>query len=165
MLPPPQQQLAGQETLGAREIKGKSVLAGNLDISSGFWYPILLAMYCFSHNLIGEIVGCYCSPGEEMALVDHLKGMSLTAGAKHELKSLLVSLVMLGEEETARKLQNTGENFQLSQMAAFKLAEDTMSTDVINEHAHKLECYVQTLKIELKNSEAFSWRSQVFLSP
>lgn len=98
-------------------------------------------------------------------MVDHLKGMSLTAGAKHELKSLLISLVMLGEEETARKLQITGENFQLSQMAAFKLAEDTMSTDIINEHAHNLERYMQTVKIELQNSEAFSWQSQVFLSP
>ncbi|KAE8670730.1 Elongator complex protein 1 [Hibiscus syriacus] len=54
------------------------------------------------------------SPGEEMALVEHLKAMSLTAGAKKELKSLLVSLVMLGEEETARKVQHVGENFQLS---------------------------------------------------
>ncbi|EOY18197.1 IKI3 family protein isoform 1 [Theobroma cacao] len=105
------------------------------------------------------------SPGEEMALVEHLKGMSLTAGAKSELKSLLVSLVMLGKEETARKLQHVGENFQLSHMAAVRLAEDTMSNDSIDERAHTLERYVQKVKAELQDSDAFSWRCRVFLSP
>ncbi|MBA0841611.1 hypothetical protein Goarm_004095, partial [Gossypium armourianum] len=105
------------------------------------------------------------SPGEEMALVEHLKGMSLTARAKQELKSLLVSLVMLGEEETARKVQHVGENFQLSHMAAVRLAEDTLSDDTINEHGHTLERYLQKVKTELKDSDAFSWRCRVFLSP
>ncbi|XP_022745766.1 elongator complex protein 1 isoform X2 [Durio zibethinus] len=104
------------------------------------------------------------SPGEEMALVEHLKGMSLTAGAKRELKSLLVSLVMIGNEETARKLQHVGENFQLSHMAAVRLAEDTMSNDSINEHAHTLERYLQKVKTEQQDLDAFSWRCRVFLS-
>ncbi|CAK9163690.1 unnamed protein product [Ilex paraguariensis] len=69
------------------------------------------------------------SPGEEMALVEHLKGMSLVAGAKCELKSLLLSLLMLGKEDIARKLQRIGENYQLSQISAVKLAEDAMSSD------------------------------------
>lgn len=124
-----------------------------------------LVIYYFIHNLKGKIVHWCCSPGEEMALVDHLKGMSLTVGAKQELKSLVVFLVMLGEVDTARKLQDTGETFQLSQMAAIKLAEDTMSIDIINEHAHNMERYVQIVKLESQNSEAFSWRSKVFLSP
>lgn len=106
-----------------------------------------------------------CSPGEELALAEHLKGMSLTAGARRELKSLLLSLVMLGEEEIARKLQRAGENFQLSQMAAFQLAEDTMSTDRIDEHAHTLEHYIVKVRTEVQNSEAFLWRSKIFLSP
>lgn len=105
------------------------------------------------------------SADEEMALVEHLKGMSLTAGAKQELKSLLGSLVMLGEEETARKLQRAGENFQVSQMAAVQLAEDTISSDNIDENAHTLEHYIAKGGTELQNSEAFFWRSRVFLSP
>lgn len=105
------------------------------------------------------------SAGEEMALVDHLKGMSPTSGAKRELKSLLVSLVMLNEAETARKLQSTAENFQLCQMAAVKLAEETVSSYTINENAHTLERYVQKVKSEVPSSEAFSWRCKVFLSP
>ncbi|KAI8029526.1 Elongator complex protein 1 [Camellia lanceoleosa] len=52
--------------------------------------------------------------------------MSLTTGAKCELKALLVSLVMLGKEDIARRLQRIGENCQLSQMAAVKLAEDAI---------------------------------------
>jgi elongator complex protein 1 len=91
--------------------------------------------------------------------------MSLTAGARRELKSLLLSLVMLSEEEIARKLQRAGENFQLSQMAAFQLAEETMSSDRIDEHAHTLEHYIAKVRTELQNSEAFSWRSKIFLSP
>lgn len=100
-----------------------------------------------------------------MALVEHLKGLSLTAGAKQELKSLLVSLVMLGNEEIARKLQHVAENFQLSHTAAVRLAEDTLSNDSINEHAHTLERYVLKVKTELLDSDAFSWRCRVFLSP
>ncbi|KAB5544248.1 hypothetical protein DKX38_012360 [Salix brachista] len=105
------------------------------------------------------------SADEELALVEHLKGMSLTAGAKYELRSLLVTLVMLGGEEIARKLQLAGENFQLSHMAAVKLAEDTISIDIISEQAHTLEHYVQKLRNELPNLDSFSWRYKVFISP
>ncbi|KAL2241664.1 elongator complex protein 1 isoform X1 [Sesamum indicum] len=101
------------------------------------------------------------SPDEEMALVEHLKGMSLTEGAKSELKTLLISLVMLREEDAARKLQRTAEKFQLSQMAAVKLAEDAMTTDKIDEHAFTLDRYVENLGKEVQNSDAFSWQSKV----
>ncbi|KAK2978096.1 hypothetical protein RJ640_009260 [Escallonia rubra] len=105
------------------------------------------------------------SPDEEMALVEHLKGMSLAAAAKCELQSLLVSLVMFGKEDSGRKLQRVGENFQLSQMAAVNLVEDTMPSDVIDEHSFSLEHYIQRVRKELLHSEAFSWQSKVFLSP
>ncbi|XP_065870186.1 elongator complex protein 1 isoform X2 [Euphorbia lathyris] len=105
------------------------------------------------------------SPGEELALVEHLKGMSLTDGAKQELRSLLTSLLMLGEEEIARKLQRVAENFQLSQIAAVKLAEDTMSTNTINEDAQNLEHYIHRMKTDSQHLEALSWRPKVFSSP
>lgn len=106
------------------------------------------------------------SPGEELALADHLKGMSLTTGAMYELKSLLHSLVMLGEVETARKLQRAGENLQLSHMAAVRLTEDTISSDSIDEHTQTLDHYAQIIRSEVqKNSEAFFWRCNVFVSP
>ncbi|RVW49439.1 Elongator complex protein 1 [Vitis vinifera] len=112
---------------------------------------------------MGDVVTVLCSPGEEMALVEHLKGMYLTPGAERELKSLLVSLVVLGKEEMAKKLQRTGEAFQLSQMAAVKLAEDTMPNDNIDEYAYTLENYIQKLRNE-QQSDAFVWRSKVLLS-
>lgn len=111
----------------------------------------------------GVIMNCLSSPGEEMALVEHLKGMSLTTGAKHELRSLLVSLLTLGKEDIARKLQRIGENFQLSQMAAVKLADDVVSSDIIDEQAHSLNCYIQRVGKELQDSDTFSWRSRVLL--
>ncbi|MED6138381.1 hypothetical protein PIB30_073800 [Stylosanthes scabra] len=57
---------------------------------------------------------CPESPGEEMVLVEHLKGMSLTPEARCELKSLFVSLMML----------------------AVRLAEETMSNNTINEQTY-----------------------------
>ncbi|PRQ59079.1 putative transcription factor WD40-like family [Rosa chinensis] len=105
------------------------------------------------------------SPGEEIALVDHLKGMPPTSEALQELKSLLHTLMMLGEVETARKLQKAGENFQQSHMAAVKLAEDTVSTDGIDEQTQTLEHYTQSTRDVVQNSEAFFWRCKVFLSP
>lgn len=103
------------------------------------------------------------SPDEEMALVEHLKAMSLAEGAKSELKSLLITLVMLGEEDTARKLQRTAEKFQLSQVAAVKLAEDAMVTDNIDEHTFTLDSYVGKTRNEVQKSDAFSWQSKVLL--
>lgn len=105
------------------------------------------------------------SPGEEMALVDHLKGMSLAVGARCELKSLLSSLVLLGNEDIARKLQRVGENFQLSQVAAVRLAEDAMASDVLDEHAYSLERYILKVRKELLQSADFSWQSKIFLPP
>ncbi|CAL0320659.1 unnamed protein product [Lupinus luteus] len=104
------------------------------------------------------------SADEEMALVEHLKGMSLTEEARHELKSLLVTLMMFGEGETARKLQQMAENFQLSQIAAVRLAEDTVSNDIIDEYAHTSEQYTRKVRDDLHKSEAFSWRLKIFLS-
>lgn len=106
-----------------------------------------------------------CSAGEEMALVEHLKGMSLAASAKCELKLLLLCLAMLGEVEIARKLQRAGENFQLSQMAAVRLAEDTVSNNIMDEHAHTLEHYSRKMRGEVQSSEDFSWRCKVFPPP
>ncbi|XP_060212640.1 elongator complex protein 1 isoform X2 [Lycium barbarum] len=103
------------------------------------------------------------SPGEEMGLVDHLKGMSLTTGAKRELKSLLICLVMLQKEDIARKLQHVATNFQLSQMAAVKLADEAMSNDRINEHFYVLENYIPKIKEEMQHSELFSWQSKVLI--
>ncbi|KAL7101391.1 hypothetical protein ACP275_08G051400 [Erythranthe tilingii] len=103
------------------------------------------------------------SADEEAALVDHLKGMSLSEGGKIELKSLLISLLMLGEEDTARKLQRTAEKFQLHQIAAVKLAEDAGSTDNIDEQALTLDHYTQSVRKQVLNSDAFSWQSKVLL--
>ncbi|XP_077217578.1 IKI3 family protein [Tasmannia lanceolata] len=105
------------------------------------------------------------SPGEEMALVDHLKGMSLTIGAQRELKSLLIALLMFNEEETARKLQRMGDSFQLSQRAAVKLAEDTVLNETIDENTHTLEHYVQKIRGEPPQSEALSWKCKALLPP
>lgn len=90
--------------------------------------------------------------------------MTPTDGAKCELRSLLICLVMLGMEEAARKLQRSAENFQVSHMAAVKLAEDTTSSSIIDEQAHTLDNYVKIFKGKMKDSEAFSWRAKVFLS-
>ncbi|KAL3626817.1 Elongator complex protein 1 [Castilleja foliolosa] len=103
------------------------------------------------------------SPDEEMALVEHLKGMSLSEGAKIEIKSLLISLVMLGKVDTARKLQRTCDKFQLSQIAAVKLTCDAVSTDNIDEHVFTLDHYVQIVRKEQHSSDEFSWRLKVLI--
>ncbi|KAK1284983.1 Elongator complex protein 1 [Acorus calamus] len=96
------------------------------------------------------------SPGEEMALVEHLKGMSLTETSLRELKSLVLILVMLGKEETARQLQRVGDSLQLWQHAAVNLAEDTVSSDFVDEKAHTLENYVRKLNGESPDRPALS---------
>ncbi|XP_008810803.1 elongator complex protein 1 [Phoenix dactylifera] len=104
------------------------------------------------------------SPGEEMALVEHLKGMSLTASAQHELKSLLKALVMLGKEEIAQQIQSVGDHFQLTQEAAVKLAEDTMTNETVDENTHTLEHYVKKLRAP-HHLQALCWQSKVLMPP
>ncbi|KAI5012083.1 hypothetical protein ZWY2020_024217 [Hordeum vulgare] len=106
------------------------------------------------------------SPGEEMALVEHLKGMSLAIGAQKELKSLLVVLTQLGKEDVARQVQLAGDNFEISQVAAVKLAEDTMSTDKMDENAHTLEHYTKMLRAHQPAAgETSSWRIKALSPP
>ncbi|KAG2536665.1 hypothetical protein PVAP13_9NG211300 [Panicum virgatum] len=106
------------------------------------------------------------SPGEEMALVEHLKGMALTGSAESELKSLLVVLIQLGKEETARQVQQAADNFEVSQRAAVKLAEDTVSNDKVDENAHTLEHYIRMLRAHGSgHSETGSWRIKALSPP
>lgn len=146
--------------------KGK-IRAGRYASYSSFCFLLLPYSLAFPILLLvkGVIMNGLSSPGEEMALVEHLKGMSLTTGAKHELRSLLVSLQTLGKEDIARKLQRIGENFQLSQIAAVKLADDVVSSYIIDEQAHSLNRYIQKVGKELQDSDTFSWRSRVLLPP
>uniref|UniRef100_A0A1J3GUZ0 Elongator complex protein 1 n=1 Tax=Noccaea caerulescens TaxID=107243 RepID=A0A1J3GUZ0_NOCCA len=105
------------------------------------------------------------SAGEEMALVDHLKGMRMTEGGKRELKSLLICLVTLGENESAQKLQMTAENFQVAQVAAVELADDTVSSESVDEDFYSFERYVKKTRSAARDSDAFSWMLKVFISP
>jgi len=104
------------------------------------------------------------SPREEMAQVDHLKDMALTAGSQRELKSLVVALLMLGKEETARKLQQVADTFQLSQEAAMQLTEDTIASMTIDENTETLEHYMKKLR-ETPHPRVLSWQSKVLLPP
>ncbi|CAN6282278.1 unnamed protein product [Urochloa humidicola] len=106
------------------------------------------------------------SPGEEMALVDHLKGMALTDSAKNELKSLLVLLIQLGKEGSARQVQQAADSFEESQRAAVKLAEDTVCNDKIDENTHTLEHYIRMLRAQGSgHDETGSWRIKALSPP
>lgn len=128
-----------------------------------FLYFIIIIILCPNSLFFNGKL--FSSPDEEMALVEHLKGMPLTGGAARELKSLLACLVMIGKEDFARKLQRVGENFQVSQISAVKVAEDAMSCDIVDEHMFVLEVYIKKLRKELLQSEEFSWQSKVFIAP
>ncbi|KAF8673892.1 hypothetical protein HU200_048339 [Digitaria exilis] len=107
-----------------------------------------------------------CSPGEEMALVEHLKGMALTGSAEKELKSLLVVLIQLGKEECARQLQLAADNFEVSQRAAVKLTEDTVCNDKVDENTHTLEHYIRMLRVPGSiHSQTGSWRIKALSPP
>lgn len=109
-----------------------------------------------------------CSPGEEMALVEHIKGMALTSSAKNELKSLLVVLIQLSKEESARQLQVAADNFEVSQRAAVKLTEDTVCNDKVDENAHTLEHYIRILRAHgsiHSETQTGSWRIKALSPP
>jgi elongator complex protein 1 len=101
-----------------------------------------------------------------MALVEHLKGMALTGSAENELKSLLVALIQLGKEESARQVQQATDNFVVAQRAAVMLAEDTVCHDKVDENAHTLEHYVRKLRAHGSgHSETGSWRIKALSPP
>ncbi|EPS70132.1 hypothetical protein M569_04629, partial [Genlisea aurea] len=104
------------------------------------------------------------SPNEEAGLVEHLKGMRLSEGAKTELKSLIECLVMNGEGKLGRRVQVSGEKFQAYQIGAVRLCESAAAGGG-DEAALNLDAYVTALvrKEILENSDDFSWRSTVLL--
>lgn len=98
--------------------------------------------------------------------MEHLKGMAMTGSAQNELKSLLVVLIQLGKEERARQVQQAADNFEISQRAAVKLAEDTVCSDKVDERTHTLEHYTRTLRDrESSHREAGSWRIKALSPP
>lgn len=149
--------------------KGKIRAGRYICYSSSLLSSFFHILSCFRSSFCFDCHGCSyepsSSPGEEMALVEHLKGMDMTSGAKRELKYLLVSLLMLGKEDTARKLQRVAENFQLSQMAAVKLAEDAAASDIIDEKAYSFDRYIQIVRKEPQHGDTFSWQCKALVSP
>lgn len=131
------------------------------------WQPAFLVSHSGLFVVQANLVFLYaCSPGEEMALVEHLKGMALTGGAKNELKSLLVVLIQLGKEESARQVQQAADSFEVSQRAAVKLAEDTVCNDKVDENAHTLEHYIRLLRARWSgHDETGSWRIKALSPP
>jgi elongator complex protein 1 len=106
--------------------------------------------------------GITYSPGEELALVEHLRGMALTTGAQREIKSLIVVLISLGKDEIARQVQNCVDNFEMIQKAAIKLAEDTVGNDIIDETTHTLENYVRNMRALPRHD---TWQTKVLMPP
>ncbi|TVU46740.1 hypothetical protein EJB05_06297, partial [Eragrostis curvula] len=100
----------------------------------------VLLFYCYLEALADLL-----SWGRDV-LVEHLKGMAPTASAQNELKSLLVVLFMLGKEGIARQVQEAGDNFEVSERAAVKLAEDKICDNKIYENAYTLDHYMKMLR-------------------
>eukprot|EP01018_Ginkgo_biloba_P020220 Gb_20472 [translate_table: standard] len=105
------------------------------------------------------------SPGEEFALVEHLESMSLTSRAQEELKMILQVLVMLGEEVTARKLQNIGARFQSSQQAAVKQAKDKMAEEQVEGNTLPRNINSDNSGHGLVSLDTVSWQLKVLSPP
>lgn len=91
-----------------------------------------------------------------MALLEHLKGISITDSAQRELKSLLNALITLCKEEPARRLQRAADNFQMSQIAAVKLTEEASASDKIDENTQSLDHYLKCFKENFSSLMPFS---------
>lgn len=75
----------------------------------------------FRKNIDEAVVGCFIfvySPGEEAALVEHMKGMELRDITLEAVQKLLHALVLLGHTQVAEKLQHVTSRFQNSQRKA-----------------------------------------------
>ncbi|XP_078429226.1 IKI3 family protein [Wolffia australiana] len=93
------------------------------------------------------------SPGEEMALVDHLKGMALTTTAEREVNSLTLSLIVLGNTRAAGQLQSAVVNFIRAHQAAVKLCEDASCTETLDPVTQTLDYYKG--RVELSATSSF----------
>ena len=67
------------------------------------------------------------SPGEEVALIEHLKGMELRASTLEAIQKLLHTLVLLEHSLVAEKLQHVTLQFQTSQRKAVFETDDSSS--------------------------------------
>ncbi|KAL2642617.1 hypothetical protein R1flu_010204 [Riccia fluitans] len=79
------------------------------------------------------------SPGEEMAIVEHLRGTALSGTKLEEQRLLLQALLQLGHEEIARKLQRTISHFIHVQKEAIRQAEEKIKGEHCNDQIPQLE--------------------------
>ncbi|EFJ06936.1 hypothetical protein SELMODRAFT_134482 [Selaginella moellendorffii] len=64
------------------------------------------------------------SPGEELALVEHLKNMAISPQLADELRPLLQILVFVKREDLSCKLQQAASKFQATQAEAMRAVEE-----------------------------------------
>ncbi|KAJ7557183.1 hypothetical protein O6H91_05G115300 [Diphasiastrum complanatum] len=69
------------------------------------------------------------SPGEELALIEHLRSLAVGDHTKKELISLMQVLLIFNHQDLAQLLQNTCSKFQMSQEHAFTKAEQTLKEE------------------------------------
>lgn len=72
------------------------------------------------------------SPGEEAALLEHLKKMELTTGTLEDLRKLICFLVLIGHYSKAEKLQLLAARFQSHQYRAVLEADGSLASDDVN---------------------------------
>lgn len=105
------------------------------------------------------------SPGEEFALVEHLQTMVLSSRAQEELKLLLEVLLLLGEEEIARKLQNFAARYQSSQLAAVKDAEDKLAEEQADGTKATQNDNADNLRKKLGVCDTLRWQWEMLSPP
>lgn len=72
---------------------------------------------------------CVFSPGEEAALVEHLKGMKITDATLEGIQKLLQILILFQHDGVAEKLQRLVFQFQSSQQNAVLEADGSYGDD------------------------------------
>lgn len=96
------------------------------------------------------------SPGEEIALLEHLKELSLSTRLKEELGRLLQVLVFCAQQEAAKRLQDVASQYESTQREAVRLAQQKRAQENTAE---------VTIHDNLPTQEEVTWKLEVLNPP
>lgn len=80
-------------------------------------------------SLSGFLLHVYCSPGEELGLIEYIRGMAVSKRMLEEVRRLLGALLLLGHYDVASRVQAALALFQATQKAAQESVEEEARID------------------------------------
>lgn len=129
---------------------------------------VVSVVRCGADLTFGFLLHAYCSPGEELGLIEYVRGMAVSKRMLEEVRRLLGALLLLGHYDVASRVQEALALFQATQKAAQESVEEEARIDDAVETVRPVTSAASALAPAPASGVAalsLSWRLAVLETP